>query len=77
MANFGIKDRMESNENGGISFCVFLGKTHEDILVEYSLSFSFLKAGPQSLVRVVLSLDLDIYKSSWKCFDRTQSVAQT
>ena len=67
---------MASNKNGVVVFCALCGKTHEDILVEYSLSFSFLKAGPQSLVGVVLSLDLDVHKSSWKCFDWSQIGAQ-
>ena len=72
MVNFGIKDKWHRVKMASS----FFGKTHEDILVEYSLSFSFLKAGPQSLVRVVLSLGLHIYKSSWKYFDRTQIGAQ-
>ena len=43
-------------ENGVVRFCVLFGKTHEDILVQYSRSFSFLRAGPPTLVRMVLSL---------------------
>ena len=50
MATFGIKDRWHRIKMAWSFFAHSAGKTHEDILVEYSLSFSFLEAGPQSLV---------------------------